>query len=387
MDRYIKADSAENGYLTDLRHNIHSHPCLSANEKEAAQIVCEVLSSCNPDNLWTGIGGHGIIAEFKGNPSAPSLLFRCELDALPIKESVQRPYMSVYDGIAHCCGHDGHMAIMCGVARWISRNREMLSEGGSIYLLFQPEEETGAGAEKMARWMKENGLCFDYAFALHNWPGFDRGTVIIYPGTYAWASTGLRMDFTGHTSHASEPWEASNPTDAIIETIKTVNSFNEQTSFSTVVGAGIGDTDYGITPGKGFVAVTTRSQTDDGLACLKDKILSSARAIAQNHGLRLDVSETDYFPATINTPNPTELIREIAREAGYALEENNVGTKGSDDFVHIAKMARKGATFFDLGCGREHAPLHRPDFDFDDSLIPVGLDIICRVCLHILQSR
>ena len=346
MDRYIKADSAENGYLTDLRHNIHRHPCLSANEKEAAQIVCEVLSSCNPDNLWTGIGGHGIIAEFKGKASAPSLLFRCELDALPIKESVQRPYMSVYDGIAHCCGHDGHMAIMCGLARWISRNREMLSEGGSIYLLFQPEEETGAGAEKMARWMKENGLCFDYA-----------------------------------------SWEASNPTDAIIETIKTVNSFNEQTSFSTVVGAGIGDTDYGITPGKGFVAVTTRSQTDDGLACLKDKILSSARAIAQNHGLRLDVSETDYFPATINTPNPTELIREIAHEAGYTLEENNVGTKGSDDFVHIAKMARKGATFFDLGCGREHAPLHRPDFDFDDSLIPVGLDLICRVCLHILQSR
>ena len=128
MDRYIKADSAENGYLTDLRHNIHSHPCLSANEKEAAQIVCEVLSSCNPDNLWTGIGGHGIIAEFKGNPSAPSLLFRCELDALPIKESVQRPYMSVYDGIAHCCGHDGHMAIMCGLARWISRNRENIKD-------------------------------------------------------------------------------------------------------------------------------------------------------------------------------------------------------------------------------------------------------------------
>ena len=86
-------------------------------------------------------------------------------------------------------------------------------------------------------------------------------------------------------------------------------------------------------------------------------------------------------------PDGTPVGAFVYSKTGYTLEENNVGTKGSDDFVHIAKMARKGATFFDLGCGREHAPLHRPDFDFDDSLIPVGLDIICRVCLHILQSR
>ena len=196
------------------------------------------------------------------------------------------------------------------------------------------------------------------------------------------------MDFTGHTSHASQPWEAANPTDAIIQTIKTINGFNQEYSFSTIVGVGIGDTDYGITPGKGFVAVTSRSQTDQGLAELKEKIISSAKDIAQKRGnLKLDVSETDYFPATINTPGQTELIRDIAREAGYSIEENNVGTLGSDDFVHIAKMARKGATFFDLGCGKDHAPLHRPDFDFEDELIPVGLDIICRVCQRILQSR
>ena len=374
--------------LIQLRHKIHSRPCLSSNEKETASIVTEFLENCSPDSLWTGIGGHGIIAEFKGEEDGPVLLFRCELDALPIKEEGQRTYTSVYDGLAHSCGHDGHMAIMCGMAKWLSENRKTILKKGTVYLLFQPEEETGAGAEKMARWMKDNNICFDYAFALHNWPGFDKGAVIVYPGTYAWASTGLRMDFTGHTSHASQPWEALNPTEAIIETIQTIKSFNQEYSFSTIVGAGIGDTDYGITPGKGFVAVTSRSQTDQGLEDLKERIVSSAKAIAQkNGGLKLDVSETDYFPATINTPEQTELIRDIACEAGYSIEENNVGTLGSDDFVHIAKMARKGATFFDLGCGKDHAPLHRPDFDFEDELIPVGLDIICRVCQRILQSR
>jgi len=388
MENYRKADEKEIQFLTELRHKIHSRPCLSGNEKETAEIIAEVLEKCSPDNLWKNIGGYGMIAQFKGNENGPTILLRCELDALPIKEAVQRPYMSNYDGIAHCCGHDGHMAILSGIARWIDANRKGLMEKGSIYLLFQPEEETGAGAEKMARWMKENNITFDYALALHNWPQFKKKNIVIYPGTYAWASTGLKLDIIGHTSHASEPQEAANPTAAIIEIIQKINSFNQETSFSTVISAGVGEIDYGITPGRGYVAVTTRSQTDKGLEILKGKILDAAQKIVAEHkGLKMEVSETDYFPATMNSPELTGLVREVVDEAGYKIEENHVGTKGSDDFVHIAKMARKGATFFDIGCGEDHAPLHRPDFDFDDDLISVGTDIICRACLRILQCR
>ena len=372
--------------LISLRHRIHSRPCLSSNEKETAGIVTDFLSSCSPDKIWTGIGGHGIIARFGKENGAPSVLLRCELDALPIFEQEERSYRSVYDGLAHSCGHDGHMAIMCGVARWISSQRDTLLKNGCIYLLFQPEEETGAGAEKMALWMKENGIGFDYAFALHNWPGFDKGTVVIYPGTSAWASTGIRLDVLGRTSHASEPQKAINPTDAVIEIINAVRGFNREFSFSTIVGAGVGETDYGITPGNGFVAVTSRSQTDEGLERLKKEIISSAEKIIEKHkGLRLEVSFSDYFPATINTPSLNETVKEIAEEKGLQTVEDLVGTKGSDDFVHIAKMARLGATFFDLGCGKDHAPLHRPDYDFDDDLIGLGVDVMSGVCQHILQ--
>ncbi len=387
METYIKADSQEIEFLTQLRHRIHSRPCLSGNEKETADIVSEVLQACSPDALFRNIGGHGIIALFKGNESAPSVLFRCELDALPIQEAVQRPYMSVYDGVAHCCGHDGHAAIMCGLARWIASNRAMLKPLGNIYILFQGEEETGAGARKMADWMKEKNIVFDYALALHNWPSIKKATIEIYPQTYAWASVGIKMDITGHTSHASEPWEAANPTDAIIELIERINSFNSPQSFSTVISAAVGELDFGITPGKGYVATTTRSRTDQGLEELKNKILKEAASIVEKHrGLSLETSFTDYFPATMNSGYPTSLIKKIAEEAGYQTEENFVGTKGSDDFCHIANMARRGATFFDIGSGENHAPLHRPDFDFDDDLIPVGLDVICRACLQILQS-
>ena len=373
--------------LISLRHRIHSRPCLSGNEKETADIICEVLSSCNPDSLWRNIGGHGIIARF-GNPdSGASVLLRCELDALPIFEQGTRSYRSVYDGVAHSCGHDGHMAIMCGIAQWISSQRDSLLKNGCIYLLFQPEEETGAGAEKMASWMKENGIGFDYALALHNWPGKTHGAVLIYPHTYAWASIGIKLDVIGRTSHASEPQKALNPTDAIIEIIRKINSLNGETAFSTVISAGVGELDYGITPGRGYVASTTRSQTDEGLERLENRIIAQAEEITSKYGLGLEVSTTDHFPATINTPELTQTVKRIAEEKRYLIEENLVGTLGSDDFVHIAKMARKGATFFDLGSGLDHAPLHRPDFDFDDSLIDAGVDLMSAVCRHILQNQ
>ena len=373
--------------LISLRHRIHSRPCLSGNERETADIVSEFLVQCNPDKLWTGIAGSGIIARFGNVENGPSVLLRCELDALPILEQGARSYRSVYDGVAHSCGHDGHMAIMCGVAQWLSTQREDLLKNGCVYLLFQPEEETGAGAEKMAIWMKENGIEFDYALALHNWPGKTHGAVIIYPHTYAWASKGIKLDVIGRTSHASEPEKALNPTDAIIEIIRKINSLNGETAFSTVISAGIGELDYGITPGRGYVASTTRSQTDEGLERLENRIIAQAEEIVSRYGLGLEVSTTDHFPATINTPELTQTVKRIAEEKRYLIEDNLVGTLGSDDFVHIAKMARCGATFFDLGSGLDNAPLHRPDFDFDDSLIGSGVDLMSAVCRHILQSR
>lgn len=373
--------------LISLRHRIHSRPCLSGNEGETAQIVSDFLTQYNPDKLWTGIAGSGIIARFGNESGGPSILLRCELDALPILEQGARSHRSVYDGIAHSCGHDGHMAIMCGMARWISSERESLLKNGCIYLLFQPEEETGAGAEKMASWMKENNIGFDYALALHNWPGKTQGAVVFYPHTYAWASKGIKLDVIGRTSHASEPQKALNPTDAIIEIIRKINSLNTETAFSTIISAGVGELDYGITPGRGYVASTTRSQTDEGLERLENKIIAQSEEIVSRYGLALEVSTTDYFPATINTPELTQTVKKIAEEKKYMIEEDLVGTKGSDDFVHIAKMARCGATFFDLGSGTDHAPLHRPDYDFDDSLIESGVDIMSAVCRHILQNR
>lgn len=368
-----------------LRHKIHSRPCLSGNEKDTAETVCSFLRDCKPNELLENVGGYGVVATFKGGENGPKILLRCELDALPITEESGVEYCSQKRGVAHSCGHDGHIATLCAIARAISLNRSMLGYG-QITLLFQPEEENGKGAARMAEELKKRGVHFDYAIAFHNWPGKKYKTVVLYPGCYAWASTGMKIEFTGKPSHASDPQLAINPTVAIMRLIERVLSLNQMLSYSTVVNVNIGSEDYGITPGEGYVALTARSQTDEGLQKLVSQIEDDARKLAAENSLAVNIYYTDAFPATINSKELTQLIEEVAREEGYSTEKDFEGTHGSDDFVHFTKMSTQSA-FFDVGAGESHPQLHNPAFDFEDSLIPVFVKIIFGVCRRILQTQ
>jgi len=371
--------------ITELRHKIHSRPCLSGDEKETAEIVCSFLRDCNPDTLENNVGGNGVVATFKGGESGPRILLRCELDALPIREQSGAKYSSQKEVAAHSCGHDGHMAVLCAVARAISLNRSLLGEG-EITLLFQPEEETGRGAARMAEELKMRGVHYDYAIAFHNWPGKKYKNIVLYPECYAWASTGMKIEFIGKPSHASDPQLALNPTVAIMRLIERVLSLDKIFSYSTIVNVNIGSEDYGITPGEGYVALTARSQTDSGLQSLVSQIEEEAQKLAQENSLAVNISYTDHFPATANSKELTQMIEEVAKEEGYATEKDYEGTHGSDDFVHFTKMSTQ-SSFFDVGAGENHPQLHNPAFDFDDSLIPVFVKIICSVCRRILQTQ
>ena len=370
--------------ITELRHKIHSRPCLSGEEKETAEIVCSFLRECKPDVLLENVGGYGVVATFKGGESGPKILLRCELDALPITETSGVEYCSQKSGVAHSCGHDGHIAVLCAIARAISFNHSLLGSG-EITLLFQPEEETGRGALRMAEELKKRGVHFDYAIAFHNWPGKKYKSVVLYPECYAWASTGMKIEYLGKQSHASDPQLALNPTVAIMRLIEKVLSVNQTLSYSTIVNVNIGSEDYGITPGEGYVALTARSQTDKGLQTLVSQIEDDARKLAAENSLAVNISYTDSFPATVNSSELTQMIEETAEQLGYTTEKDYEGTHGSDDFVHFTKMSTQ-SSFFDVGAGEDHPQLHNSAFDFDDSLIPVFVEIISCVCRRILQT-
>jgi amidohydrolase len=162
--------------LIEFRRLLHRNAELSGKEKLTAELLVKFLGDCQPVNILTGLGGSGLACVFRGSGPGPTIVLRSELDALPIQETNNLPHRSNNSKVSHGCGHDGNMAILAGVARWLADHTKFR---GTVVLLFQPSEETGTGAESIAADPRFQALQADYIFALHNLPGFPEGQVLI----------------------------------------------------------------------------------------------------------------------------------------------------------------------------------------------------------------
>src|SRR5210317_2150052 len=123
-----------------LRKLLHQMPELAGQEHNTSETILSFLKHLSPDRIITGLGGFGLAAVYTGDQDGPKVMIRCELDALPITESLDVPYRSTAKGVSHKCGHDGHMTIVAGLAAQFYKQRP---KQGSAILLFQPSEETG----------------------------------------------------------------------------------------------------------------------------------------------------------------------------------------------------------------------------------------------------
>lgn len=363
--------------LVQLRRSLHARPELSDNEVNTAEAVVAFCRKASPKaQIFEHIGGQGVLIRFDGSKEGPRLMLRCELDALPITETTQLSYTSQNDHIAHSCGHDGHIAMLCGVALYLA---SFPPQKGSVSLLFQPAEETGAGARRMAPELRALGFSFDYAFALHNLPGAALGEVIWYPDTYAAASHGLEVEFTGKTAHASEPQNAITPTFAVMETIQAwMELIKPSGLFSdfvliTVINVEIGEAAYGTTPGHGFLRATFRGNRQEDLDKLHQLAITQMERIAASHSLQTTYRLLDIFPATVNHTEANKMVLLAAHNQGLSVIQAPAPLAGSDDFAFFTPDNK--AAFFDVGAGLQHLPLHDSGYDFPDSLIPIGTDL------------
>ena len=160
--------------LTAWRQKLHAMPEISGEEVATAAEVIAFLAETAPDKVLSGLGNTGVAAVFDGAEPGPTVLFRCELDALPIEEISDIPHRSRLSGKGHMCGHDGHTATIAALARGFAKDRP---KRGRVVLLFQPAEETGAGAAAVIADPRFAEITPDYAFSLHNLPGLPLGHV------------------------------------------------------------------------------------------------------------------------------------------------------------------------------------------------------------------
>jgi len=373
--------------LIQLRRSIHQHPEVADEENRTAKTIHEFLSHFNPDKISTNIGGNGLIVEFGSKTKGPTVMFRCELDGLPIDEISNVKHHSTIKGKGHLCGHDGHMTIVSGLAYHLQNNRP---RKGRVLLLYQPSEETGQGANRMIRDNAFQIFKPDFVFALHNLPGYPLQKIVLSDKHFASASRGMKIKLTGKSAHAAEPENGINPgfsmANVLIETQKILNDENHLFSdfvLLTPIHLRLGNLAYGTSPGDGVIHLTLRSYHDSDMKKLKEELEKIIYEIVAKTKLDVDISYEEIFPSTVNNPDCTETIKKVCKDLNYEFEYLQKPFKWSEDFGHFTSHF-KGA-LFGLGSGTEQPALHNPDFDFPDELIPTGVNLFKGIYENILN--
>ncbi|MGK7397162.1 MAG: amidohydrolase [Candidatus Cyclobacteriaceae bacterium M3_2C_046] len=370
-----------------FRHQIHQHPELSNQEKQTPGRIMDFLKESAPDRIIKKIGGNGLALIYEAQETGPTLVFRAELDALPIKENNHISYRSKNPGWGHLCGHDGHMAVLAGLGLLLGKKA---FKQGKVILLFQPAEETGEGAARIVEDSRFLDLNPDEIFAFHNLPKFPLGSVVTLPHVFAAASRGMIIKLTGATSHAAEPEHGKSPAMALSELIKDLSLLPQMEHFEsftlvTIIQAALGEIAFGTTPGYAELRATLRSFLNQDM----DKLVNSAKKMVEDtcsrHGLKCESSWTEVFPATTNQQKQVALIESAASQLGLDLIHPPQPFKWSEDFGHYNRVCP--ASFFGLGAGNQTPDLHNENYDFPDQLIETGINLFYRIIANKLKPN
>lgn len=362
--------------LINIRHQLHRLAELSGEEKHTSKAILRQIKKYKPDQLITRIGGYGLAAVYKGQQAGPRLLFRADMDALPIEEINELAYKSQNKAVSHKCGHDGHSTILIGLAAILHKNPPAK---GEVVLLFQPAEETGMGANQVIADEKFKQVKPDFAFALHNLPGFEKGQIIWRNSTFAAASIGLQLELTGRTAHASQPETGISPAVAMAEIIQAFQALNvthpDDDHFAglTITHAQLGERAVGTAPGRALIWATLRSYQDTLLADLQEQCVSIARNCATKNNLKLLIDWQEPFAASVNIDELNHYLVQAARNLKYPIEEKQNPFRWSEDFGHFGNETK--TCLFGIGAGEDQPALHNPDYDFPDDLIMQGAQL------------
>lgn len=358
--------------IVNLRHTLHDNAEISGGEVRTNEILNKFLEALRPDVHIRNIGGEGIAVVFKGAGEGRRVMVRCDIDALNIPEGCRE--------FSHRCGHDGHAAIVAGLARRLAEKRP---EKGEVVLLFQPAEETGQGAKAILEDPMFQQIKPDVAFALHNLPGYEKNMIMIKNGCFAAASLGLKLVFEGVTAHASQPETGHSPMHVMAALLdifkKKSDMLLDETPLTmlTVTHAVLGQETFGIAPSHAEIWLTLRSYDNNKLQHLTADVVQLCQMVADKQELRFNSSIHEAFAATMNSDNEVLTIRNAAEELSLEYQYLDEPFRWSEDFGRFAGVCP--IAMFGLGCGTEHLPLHNPGYEFDDDIIKTGIDIFEKI--------
>jgi len=366
--------------LTEIRRDIHKHPELGFEEERTQRLIRGWLTQLGfqpRDCARTGL-----IADLRPDLQGRgmTIALRADIDCLPMDEQTDIPWRSVHDGRAHKCGHDGHTAILLGTAAVLARYRDRLS--GNVRLLFQPAEEgaEGGGAKVMLAEGALEGV--EEVYALHNWPGFPRGQLRVVEGPIMAEVHTFEISVRGRGGHASQPQVCRDPIvagAALIGAMQTVVSreFGAEGGVVLSICTFQSGEVSNVIPEIARMTGTLRSFSSATTKRALSRMREIAKGIGATFGVEVDLALEHGYPALINDPRCVEAVRRVASTVeGLTQATEALPMAASEDFAYFA--AEVPSAYFFLGAGREGEETpgcHHPHFDFEDELIPVGMEM------------
>ncbi|MDN5786816.1 M20 aminoacylase family protein [Pseudorhodobacter sp.] len=371
------------GYADEMkvwRRHLHQHPELRFDCHQTAAFIADRLREFGVDEIHEGIAESGIVAIINGKGDGPVIGLRADMDALPITEATGVEYASSVPGRMHACGHDGHVTMLLGAAKYLTETRRF---AGKVALLFQPAEEDGGGGEVMVKEGVMDRFNIAQVYGIHNAPGVELGHFATTPGPLMASVDTATVTVTGQGGHGATPHECIDPVVAIVGMVQAIQTIIPRNVYAlhpavisvTQIHTGSASN---IIPESGWFCATIRCFDPEVRALLKRRLHEIVAGHAAAYGVTAEVVYDWGYPATINHPDEAAFAAEVAAEISgtAAVDANAPREMGSEDFSYMLE-ARPGAYLF-MGIG-DGAGLHHPAYNFNDDAAPIGASFFAKL--------
>lgn len=383
--------------VIEQRRAFHQNPELGNRETNTAKRIAKRLKELGYE-VQTGIAYTGVVGVLKGGRPGPVVALRADIDALPVVEETGLPFASkartTYDGkdvgVMHACGHDGHTAILLGVAEVVSQLKSRWP--GTVKLIFQPAEEGAPEGEKGgAALMIEQGVLAkapvpEAIFGLHILNDYVADQIAYASGGAMASADDLEITVHGKQTHGAAPWQGIDPivvASQIVLGLQTIPSRQMESTKAPVI-VTIGKIEGGvrnnIIPDRVTMKGTLRALDPAMRADLLARVKRTVESIAASAGAKADVSigAMHSYPVTFNDPALTAaMVPTLQRVAGAGKTLEAKPILGAEDFSFYQQKIP--GLFVFLGTRTPGSPAsewfsnHSPKFRFDEKVLLLGV--------------
>jgi amidohydrolase len=369
--------------LIATRRDFHEHPEVSWHEERTQRVVLERLRELGLTDVRP-IARTGVTGLVQGAKPGRTVLWRADMDALPVPEKSNLAYASKTPDVMHACGHDTHMAIALGIAELMTGQRDSLA--GNVRFVFQPAEEGAGGAQACIADGVLEQPNVDVALGLHISADVPVGAINVAPGPFFAAPTAFRITIEGRGGHAAAPHQSVDAVVVaahVITALQTVVSRSMAPSETAVltVGKVSGGFRGNVIAESALLTGTIRSYTDAVRETMLRRTEEITAGVCAAFGATYQFEHNTSCPPLVNNPQVAAFVREQAE--GYFGRDRILAapSMGAED-MSVFLEARPGCYFW-LGGRNEARGIagrhHDPAFVIDEDALPLGVEFGLRL--------